>query len=152
MPLGGKNALEGMREAGPYIGLGFQLFAAILLFTGGGYWLDTQLGTLPGLTLVGAAASFAMILYLVLRIAKDADARSGRSQSPPSNEPSSPLRIEEARPGRLGLLPGPRLPLRPQTPDVGERVKPLVRSRRTADGERARTDVREGHEYTGQGS
>jgi hypothetical protein len=89
MPLGGKNALEGMREAGPYIGLGFQLFAAILLFTGGGYWLDAQLGTLPGLTLVGAAASFAMILYLVLRIAKDADARSARSQSPPPDEPSS---------------------------------------------------------------
>lgn len=90
MPLGGKNALEGMREAGPYIGLGFQLFAAILLFTGGGYWLDTQLGTLPGLTLVGAAASFAMILYLVLRIAKDADSRSAQSQSPSPDGPSSP--------------------------------------------------------------
>jgi len=90
MPLGGKNALEGMREAGPYIGLGFQLFAAILLFTGSGYWLDTQLGTLPGLTLVGAAASFAMILYLVLRIAKDADTRSSQSQSPPPHGPSSP--------------------------------------------------------------
>lgn len=90
MPLGGKNALEGMREAGPYIGLGFQLFAAILLFTGGGYWLDTQLGTLPGLTLVGAAASFAMILYLVLRIARDADARSAQSQSPSPGERPSP--------------------------------------------------------------
>jgi hypothetical protein len=100
MPLGGKNALEGMREAGPYIGLGFQLFAAILLFTGGGYWLDAQLGTLPGLTLVGAAASFAMILYLVLRIAKDADARSARSKPPPASDDSS-----SGRPGSKKRAP-----------------------------------------------
>ena len=75
MSLGG-NALEGMREAGPYIGLGFQLFAAIALGTGGGYWLDTKLGTLPGFTLVGAAVSFGLILFLVLRMANDAEARS----------------------------------------------------------------------------
>ncbi len=93
MSLGG-NALEGMREAGPYIGLGFQLFAAIALGTGGGYWLDTKLGTLPGLTLVGAAASFALILFLVLRMANNAEARSksagneggGSSSSPPPGD------------------------------------------------------------------
>lgn len=88
MALGGKNALEGMREAGPYIGLGFQLFAAILLFTGGGYWLDTQFGTLPGLTLVGAAASFGMILYLVLRMANEADTRSANRRAKSAGESS----------------------------------------------------------------
>lgn len=77
MSLGGKHALEGMREAGPYIGLGFQLFAAILLFTGGGYWLDTQFGTLPGLTLVGVLVSFGVILFLILRIAGSGSAASG---------------------------------------------------------------------------
>ena len=77
MSLGGKHALEGMREAGPYIGLGFQLFAAILLFTGGGYWLDTQFGTLPGLTLVGVLVSFGVILFLILRIAGSGSASSG---------------------------------------------------------------------------
>ena len=69
--------MEGMREAGPYIGLGFQLFAAILLFTGGGYWLDTQFGTLPGLTLVGVLVSFGVILFLILRIAGSGSAASG---------------------------------------------------------------------------
>lgn len=97
MSLGG-NALEGMREAGPYIGLGFQLFAAIALGTGGGYWLDTKLGTLPGLTLVGAAVSFGLILFLVLRMADDAEARSpskpaenegGSASNPPSGGSAS---------------------------------------------------------------
>ena len=83
--LGTRNALEGMREAGPYIGLGFQLFAAIALFTGGGYWLDSKLGTLPALPLVGAAVSF--ILYLVLQMAKEAEKQSDRRKSDGSASP-----------------------------------------------------------------
>lgn len=88
-----------MRDAGSYTGLGFQLFAAIALGTGGGYWLDTKLGTLPGLTLVGAAVSFGLILFLVLRIANDAETRSqsksadkeggGSASSPPRGDSAS---------------------------------------------------------------
>jgi len=104
-----------MREAGPYIGLGFQLFAAILLFTGGGYWLDTQFGTLPGLTLVGASASFGMILYLVLRMANEADARTANQraqragQSPDSDAhtdaPQDTSSADDAK--ASGRFPGP---------------------------------------------
>jgi hypothetical protein len=88
--MGSRNALEGMREAGPYIGLGFQLFAAILIFTGGGYWLDTQLGTLPGLTLGGAAVAFGVIMYLVLNMANEAQERADRKRAESADGKTAP--------------------------------------------------------------
>ena len=40
---------------GSYLTQGFQFAAALLVFTGVGYWLDGRLHTLPLLTIVGAA-------------------------------------------------------------------------------------------------
>jgi F0F1-type ATP synthase assembly protein I len=40
---------------GFYVTQGFAFAAVLLAFTGLGYWLDTKAGTLPLLTLVGAA-------------------------------------------------------------------------------------------------
>ena len=40
---------------GSYLTQGFQFAAALLVFTGAGYWLDGRLHTLPLLTIVGAA-------------------------------------------------------------------------------------------------
>jgi hypothetical protein len=65
-----KHWLRGVSEAGPYVGLGFQFLAAILLFTGGGYWLDATLQTVPGFTLLGAALSFATIVYILMRVVR----------------------------------------------------------------------------------
>lgn len=43
-----------IREAAPYLGLGTQLAASVLLGLGGGYLLDERFGTRPIWFLVGA--------------------------------------------------------------------------------------------------
>jgi len=46
---------EIVRASGRYMGLGLAFALSILLFMGGGAWLDSKLGTTPLLILVGAA-------------------------------------------------------------------------------------------------
>ena len=43
-----------LRDAAPFLGLGTTLAGAVLLGVGGGYWLDTKLGTRPLCFLIGA--------------------------------------------------------------------------------------------------
>ena len=47
-----KNYLENLREAGPYMGLGFQLAASILIMLAIGWCLDEKLETQPIFTLI----------------------------------------------------------------------------------------------------
>lgn len=47
--------------------IGLELAGAVLLGFFGGYWLDGRLGTLPWLTLAGAAAGIAGGFLLVAR-------------------------------------------------------------------------------------
>lgn len=70
-----------MREAGPYLHLGVQVFAAILLFSGGGYWLDRQFGTLPLLTLVGTVVAFVAIIGLLLQVAGEAGSKQEETKA-----------------------------------------------------------------------
>lgn len=51
---GSSGWTRSLREAGPYLGLGTTLAGAVLLGVGGGYWLDSRLGTRPVFFLVGA--------------------------------------------------------------------------------------------------
>ncbi|HDY64819.1 MAG TPA: AtpZ/AtpI family protein [Phycisphaerae bacterium] len=46
---------------------GVEFFVIIGVLLGGGYWLDTRLGTLPLWTLVGLAVGFAGALYRLVR-------------------------------------------------------------------------------------
>lgn len=62
---------EGMRGAGPYIGLGAQIGGSILLFVGAGYAVDRWLGTSPWGVVVGAALGMVGIVYLVIRVANE---------------------------------------------------------------------------------
>lgn len=50
-----------------YAQIGLELAGAVLLGFFGGYWLDRRLGTLPWLTLAGAAAGIAGGFFLVAR-------------------------------------------------------------------------------------
>ncbi|OGS13065.1 MAG: hypothetical protein A2234_09710 [Elusimicrobia bacterium RIFOXYA2_FULL_58_8] len=60
-----------MRPAGQYADswkyaqIGLELAAGVLLGFWGGYWLDKKLGTLPWLTLAGAASGLTAGFYLV---------------------------------------------------------------------------------------
>jgi F0F1-type ATP synthase assembly protein I len=70
-----------------FISSGVEFFVVIGLLTGGGYWLDTWLGTLPLFTLVGLAAGFAGALWRLIRQVrppgggdKDESSESNRSE------------------------------------------------------------------------
>jgi F0F1-type ATP synthase assembly protein I len=49
---------------------GTELAAAVLVGFGGGYWLDSALGTLPGLTVLGAMAGMALALYRLVKLSR----------------------------------------------------------------------------------
>lgn len=66
---------DGMRAAGPYLGLGLQIAAAMLFFVGLGYLADRMLGTTPWGLLVGAVLGMVGIVALVVRVANEASRR-----------------------------------------------------------------------------
>jgi ATP synthase protein I len=49
----GKTNRSAMQQLGPYLGLGFQLVAAVVAFGALGWWLDKRLGTDPWLLVTG---------------------------------------------------------------------------------------------------
>ncbi|MBV6511249.1 MAG: AtpZ/AtpI family protein [Ignavibacteriales bacterium] len=58
---------EGWREAGPYLSLGVQLAATVLLLLWGGKWLDEKYGTEPYWTLAGAFLGITVGLYNLIK-------------------------------------------------------------------------------------
>lgn len=52
-PAGPKGVPEGL-SGSRFVGLGLTWTLSVLLFMGGGWWLDGRLGTTPLLTIVGA--------------------------------------------------------------------------------------------------
>lgn len=55
------------RDVGPYLGLGFQLAASIVIMLFLGYWLDHRFNLYPVLTIVFALFGGAAGLYSVIR-------------------------------------------------------------------------------------
>ena len=62
---------EGMRGAGPYLGLGAQIGGSMAFFVGVGYAVDRWLGTSPWGIIVGAILAMVGIVFLVVRIANE---------------------------------------------------------------------------------
>lgn len=66
-----RRKLSGMadayRKAGPYMELGIQLAASILVCVFAGYWLDGELGTRPAFVLGGALLGMAAGFYSFFR-------------------------------------------------------------------------------------
>jgi len=52
-PKGGERPLGVYREYGPYLTLGLQLAAAVVIFLVAGVWADAKAGTSPLFTLLG---------------------------------------------------------------------------------------------------
>lgn len=63
------------REAGPYLGLGMQLAAAMAFFSGIGYLADLQFKTLPWLTVAGGLIGMVAVFVQLVRV-------TNRSNSP----------------------------------------------------------------------
>ena len=62
---------DGMRAAGPHLGLGLQIGASMVFFVGLGIVVDRWLGTTPWGVVVGAALGMVGILVLVMRVANE---------------------------------------------------------------------------------
>lgn len=56
---GSSGWTQALRDAAPFLGLGTTLAGAVLLGIGGGYWIDSKLGTRPIFFLIGAVLGMA---------------------------------------------------------------------------------------------
>ncbi|HEY1405187.1 MAG TPA: AtpZ/AtpI family protein [Spirochaetota bacterium] len=67
-----------------YSSAGIELVLFVLLFFGGGYWLDRKFGTLPVFALIGGIVGIIIGFYMVFRAlgSDDNGSGSGRSNTP----------------------------------------------------------------------
>lgn len=70
-PTGKKNFFESYREAGQYLGLGFQLAASIVLMFFLGWWLDKKFGIAPLLTIIFSFLGGFAGIYNVIKAVLD---------------------------------------------------------------------------------
>lgn len=70
-----------LREAGPYLGMGFQIGGTVALFLGAGYLVDHWLGSLPWATVAGGVLGMVAALLYIARVSKELSNRSERSSS-----------------------------------------------------------------------
>jgi F0F1-type ATP synthase assembly protein I len=72
-----------MQQLGPYMGLGFQLAAAMVVFGAIGWWLDERWGTTPWLlvvgVLLGAVGGMISIIRTSIRSARTSNGDAKRS-------------------------------------------------------------------------
>ena len=83
----GSNWGQAMRQAAPYLDLGFYFAAAIGMFAGGGYWLDARFDTTPWLTIIGTFIAFAVIINRLVRVNAESQRYSGSKNA--SKKPST---------------------------------------------------------------
>jgi len=70
---------RGIRDISPHSGLAGQIVAAMLVFVGGGAWLDAHFGTSPLWILVGVGLAFTALGAILYRIVKES-ARTPRER------------------------------------------------------------------------
>jgi len=58
---------KSLAEAGSHIDIGYRILASILIFGGGGVWLDRTLDTTPWLSIAGAILGFVGIIGIIIR-------------------------------------------------------------------------------------
>jgi F0F1-type ATP synthase assembly protein I len=82
---------ESMRLAGPHIDLGYRIAGAVLIFGGGGVWLDRSLDTEPWISIAGTVLSFVAILGIIMRfsIEQEQQKQTDRKPGPAAGENGS---------------------------------------------------------------
>lgn len=78
----GKSRYSTMQEVGPYMGMGFQLAAAMVAFGALGWWLDGQLGTAPWLMVVGLLMGATGGMVNIIRISLRSSKKPSNSRKP----------------------------------------------------------------------
>lgn len=86
-PSSGPSWQTGFREAAPYLSLGFQLAATMLVAIGGGYLLDEWLGTLPWFLIGGAVLGMVSVIVQLVRLSQDLSRRQQHRSSSSAERP-----------------------------------------------------------------
>lgn len=81
---------RGLMDASPYLGLGLQLAVAMAFFIGGGYLLDRWLGSLPWLTVAGAALGMIGVFFQIVRVSNELSRRNKPGRKPTSGAETPP--------------------------------------------------------------
>lgn len=71
-----------MQQLGPYMGLGIQLAAAMVVFGGIGWWLDERWGTTPWLLVAGVLLGAVGGMISIIRTTIRSGRRSGSDAAP----------------------------------------------------------------------
>jgi F0F1-type ATP synthase assembly protein I len=71
---------KSMTDAGPHIDLGYRIMGAILIFGGGGVWLDRTLETTPWISVAGAILSFVAIMGIIVRFVIEEEEKKDRRE------------------------------------------------------------------------
>lgn len=83
--MSGKTS-DGWREAGPYLTLGVQLAATVLLLLWGGNWLDDKYDTDPIFTLTGAFLGITVGLYNLIQTVNHIEKMNEKRKNDKSKE------------------------------------------------------------------
>jgi len=73
-----------------FIGVGTEFFMTFAILLAAGLLLDVHLGTLPGLTIAGAAAGFALALCRLVGQARQINRRKHARRDRPAQRPEEP--------------------------------------------------------------
>lgn len=74
----GRRWQAGLRSAGPYLGLGFQLAGTVLFYVVLGYLADRWLGTEPWLLIAGAVLGMVAFFVELVRLVRRLNEESAR--------------------------------------------------------------------------
>ena len=83
---------ESLRDVGPYLSLGTQMVFTMVLFVGGGYFLDERFGTTPWLLLTSTLLGMGAVLTLLIRVVRhlNKEAQSRRPRRPDDDKAAPP--------------------------------------------------------------
>ncbi len=95
-----------MRESSPYLGLAWQILGAMVVFGGGGLWLDRHFGWTPWALLAGMGLSFVAIGATLYRIVVESNAASRRRHPKGAAGGDAAAAAKDARSGVDGPVKG----------------------------------------------
>jgi F0F1-type ATP synthase assembly protein I len=88
---------KSMTDAGPHIDIGYRIMGAILIFGGGGVWLDRTFETTPWLSIAGTLLSFMAIMGIIMRFVIEEEERKKRREK--SKQKKDQQKQRNGRPG-----------------------------------------------------
>jgi len=91
---------KSMTDAGPHIDIGYRIMGAILIFGGGGVWLDRSLETTPWLSIAGTILSFVAILGIIMRFVIEEQQKKDRREKKKDQQKKRSGRPSSERHGR----------------------------------------------------